>query len=349
MPMHEHPHAYTFEELLGGLPEEAPAARGRDKGQKAHSTTASTSWTQAEENHLRSALAAIPIDPRTLDETLGNPPGSHLVWVNIGRAIERLGWGERGYAIWRDWSSQNAEEFNEQGLLTQWRSFKNTRLSGLQEKPVTVRTIFHYAQQFGWKDELVEPTYPATNSMPIEEARRALDQHIDWFIEIAEIWNEDRPAPNWAMQFAMEGDPPVQAIRASTGIGKTQRFAAMLARHQHEHPWLYLVPTHRLGENVAEHFEKHGLTARVYRGRDAGDPEIPGNLDRPKIEQVRMCREPEKVALAHACGQQIETTCCRGKRQQCASYDVCGYQRQLRSDTPNVWLAAHNMLFLQGS
>jgi hypothetical protein len=342
---HDRP-VYAVEAAIAGLPEEEPKTDDRTRRRRERDgdqNFASATWTQAAETRLRSALAAIPIDPRTLDETLGNPPGSHLVWINIGRAIERLDWGERGYAIWRDWSARNAEEFNERGLLTNWRSFNNTRLS---EKPVTVRTIFHYAQQFGWKDELVEPTYPAVNTMPVEEARHALDQHIDAFIETTEIWNEYEPAPNWAIEVAVEGPPPAQAIRASTGIGKTQRFAAALGRHQHERPWLYLVPTHRLGEDVAEHFEQHGLSARVYRGRDAADPAIPGNLDRPKPEQVRMCLESEKVALAQACGQRIDTACCRrSKKQRCASFDACGYQRQLRDERPDVWLAAHNMLF----
>jgi hypothetical protein len=113
---------------------------------------------------------------------------------------------------------------------------------------------------------------------------------------------------------------------------------------------LYTVPTHRLGDDIAaqyeEHFAESGLTARVYRGREAPDPTIPGNLERPKPEQVRMCLELEKVALAQACGQMIDSACCsRSKNQRCTSFDTCGYQRQLRGDAPNVWLAAHNMLF----
>jgi putative DNA primase/helicase len=334
---HDRP-AYAAEDAVAGLPEaEAPQIQVPQPGHLID-LPAPAAWTQSAENRLRSALAAIPTDPQALDETLGNPPGSHLVWINIGRALERLEWGERGYVIWRDWSVQSAEEFDEQGLLTNWRSFRNTRLS---EKPVTARTIFHYARQFGWKDELVEPTYPATNSMPIEEARRALDQQIDEFIRLTDPANL-----NWAEQMALEGPPPAQAIRASTGIGKTQRFAARLARRKPALPVLYVVPTHRLGEDVAKHFERHGLTARVYRGRDAADPAIPGNLDRPEKERTKMCLEPESVALAKACGQRIDTACCRKTKDQlCRSFEACGYQRQLRGDAPDVWLAAHNMLF----
>jgi len=332
LPEEEEPKA-----AAAGLPEEEEPKAGDQAGHEWGSDQEPAEWTQSAENRLRSALAAIPTDEAALREKLGS---SHLAWINVGRALWRLGWGERSYAIWRDWSAQNIEEFNEQGLLTNWRSFERTRRD---DKPVTVRTIFHYARQFGWKDEeptTVEPTYPATHSLPIEEARRELDQHIDYFIRLAH-----RTDLNWAEEFATEGEPLVQAIRASTGIGKTQRFAALLARRKPALPCLYLVPTHRLGDDIAKHFEERGLTARVYRGRDAADPAIPGNLEQPKAKQVRMCLEPEKVKLAQSCGLRVDKACCKSKEQQCASYDLCGYQRQLRGDAPNVWLAAHNLLF----
>jgi hypothetical protein len=103
-----------------------------------------TPWTFATETRLRAALNVIPADEKVLTEKLGN---SHDIWIRIGRAIERLGWNERGYAIYRDWSMQNAKEFNEKGLRSQWSSFNRHRDD--RESPVTVGTIFHYAKQFG--------------------------------------------------------------------------------------------------------------------------------------------------------------------------------------------------------
>src|SRR5262249_23047254 len=92
-----------------------------------------------------SALAAIPTDEKVLAERFGH---SHDIWVKIGRAIERLDWGERGYAIFRDWSAQNVREFNEKGLRTQWASFKRSR--NARDNPVTIATVFHLAKQCGW-------------------------------------------------------------------------------------------------------------------------------------------------------------------------------------------------------
>jgi hypothetical protein len=94
---------------------------------------------------LRSALGAVPTDEKILAAKFG---ASHETWIKIGMAIERLGWNERGYAIFRDWSLQNAREFDEKGLRKQWSSFQRNR--NTRAKPVTIATVFHYARQFGW-------------------------------------------------------------------------------------------------------------------------------------------------------------------------------------------------------
>jgi AAA domain/Primase C terminal 2 (PriCT-2) len=102
-------------------------------------------WSFAAELRLRAALSAIPTDEKVLAEKFGH---SHDVWVKIGRAIGRLDWGERGYAILRDWSMQNAREFDEKRLRTQWASFARNR--NARDKPVTIATVFSYAKHFGW-------------------------------------------------------------------------------------------------------------------------------------------------------------------------------------------------------
>jgi hypothetical protein len=203
-----------------------------------------------------------------------------------------------------------------------------------------------------------EPTYPSTDSMSADKARQALDQHIDAFIETAAAWNaehahndetddETSPFENFVIP-PPPPPPPVRGIRVTTGTGKTQRFAKRLAQHIREHraagSWLYLVPTHRLGEDIAKHFRDHGLTATVYRGRTADDPNIPGNMERLKDERVKMCLNLEQVRLATSCGHNIAKSCCKNKKQRCEFYNECGYQQQLCGDQPDVWVAAHNML-----
>jgi putative DNA primase/helicase len=107
------------------------------------------------------------------------------------------------------------------------------------------------------------------------------------------------------------------------------------------------VPTHRLGEDVADIFRALGLTAKVFRGRTADDPSFPGNMDRPQEDRVKMCTELERVELAQQCGKSIKESCCRQGESKCPSFEVCHYQRQFREEKPNIWLAAHDMAFYE--
>ena len=107
----------------------------------------------------------------------------------------------------------------------------------------------------------------------------------------------------------------------------------------------YSVPTHRLGNGVEEQFITHDVTAQVYRGREADDPENP---------QQKMCLNLEQVRLAIEAGQSVTPTCCstkprKGAERRCAFYDTCGYQRQFRGTLPDICIGAHELLFHEQS
>src|SRR5262249_45693647 len=134
---------------LGTQPDWKDAAPAPDEPAGDDSgTTSGTPWSFNEEARLRSALSAIPTDETVLAEKFGH---SHDTWVRIGRAIERLDWSDRGYAIWRDWSAQSSTEFDEKGLLVQWRSFNRNR--NARGRPVTIATVFRYAMKCGWSGD----------------------------------------------------------------------------------------------------------------------------------------------------------------------------------------------------
>jgi hypothetical protein len=118
---------------------------------------------------------------------------------------------------------------------------------------------------------------------------------------------------------------PVQAARCSTGLGKTRMAAKVIAQNRLTHraagaqgptvenAWVYLVPTHRLGEDIAMLFAEHGITAKVFRGREAKVPD--------KDEQ--MCLNLDQVRLALAAGEPIAETCCKNKKRTCMFYNTC--------------------------
>src|SRR5262249_46465194 len=134
-----------------------------------------TPWSFAEETRLRAALSAIPTDEKLLAEKFGH---AHDTWVKIGRAIERLGWGERGYVIFRDWSAQNAQEFDERGLRTQWASFNRNR--GARERPTTIATIYLYAIKFGWRDDAQAITETADDPLHTLSAEEVEMCGVEW-------------------------------------------------------------------------------------------------------------------------------------------------------------------------
>src|SRR5262249_9052200 len=94
----------------------------------------------------------------------------------------------------------------------------------------------------------------------------------------------------------------VQAIRVSTGLGKTRIAAKVISEIRCPHPatapWVYLVPTHRLGDDVAKLFAEHRITAKVFRGREAM---VPG-------KDKQMCLNLDQVRLALAAGEPIAET-----------------------------------------
>jgi hypothetical protein len=287
-------------------------------------------YTAALEAKLRSAMDAIPTDEAVLTEVLGN---SHDVFVAHGRALERLGWRERGFAIWNDWCKPSPK-YNLKGLRTQWASFHRTR--GGAGKKVTFRTIFRNAGEFGWREPSeqraeTEPTYAEDAPVSVEDARTDLERLIEaFFTHKLNPWEQ-------------YGDVRVQqAVRASTGLGKTRIMARVIARlikaGEIDGLVVYAVPTHRLSEDVANLFRAEGISAEVWRGREAlskdGKP---------------MCHDLEAVRMAVDLGVPIDRACCRGKDPTgkvvtCRYFETCAYQAQ-KVRMPEVWCVAHQMLF----
>jgi len=130
---------------------------------------------------------------------------------------------------------------------------------------------------------------------------------------------------------------PVQAVSVDVGLGKTrtwrERVAPALVGGLF--PGVLAVPRHRLGDEIVRDLAEAGITARVYRGREAADPEQPGE---------KMCRELDRATLIWEALGEVSRRSCRHKESICEFYDVCGYQRQCRAD-PDIWVVPHQLLF----
>ena len=132
---------------------------------------------------------------------------------------------------------------------------------------------------------------------------------------------------------------PVRAMHVPTGIGKTRITIKKLAEWIPKvkvGPIVYAVPRHKLGQKIEQQFADHGIVAKVFRGRNADDPELP---------EKKMCHNLAAVELAQRCYADINETCCKYKKMKCRFFDRCGYQRQQIGDMPEVWIVAADMLF----
>jgi hypothetical protein len=158
---------YTVAGVGAGLPEEETK-----RERKQAEALRPVSWTEAEEARIRSALDAIPTDEATLTQEFGD---AHKVWVDIGRAINRLGWGDKGLEIWDDWSKESPE-YNYEGLFATWQSFDRHRDDAV--KPVTMSTVYFYARRFGWEDPAsADECAPVEANTDVGNARRLVRIH----------------------------------------------------------------------------------------------------------------------------------------------------------------------------
>lgn len=159
----------------------------------------------------------------------------------------------------------------------------------------------------------------------------------------------DQPAPESPAPLPV----PVHAIKVDVGSGKTlatilgaiRMLGEMRAAGDNRSAAL-AIPTHALADELAATFALHargtGLTAAVWRGMSATDPDSPRHP---------MCRNLEAVQDARDAMLEVFRTTCRRKLENgdvvmCPFFSKCGYQRQ-RESQADVWIVAHDLLFME--
>lgn len=131
--------------------------------------------------------------------------------------------------------------------------------------------------------------------------------------------------------------PPVHGLAVSTGIGKTGKWGERIAvpAVAEGMPIVLAVPRHRLGDEIVSDLSAHRIAGRVYRGREAEDPEAP---------RETMCRDLDRAELLNGAVASISQKGCKHGATECGFYRDCGYQRQRRLK-PDVWIVPHQLLF----
>jgi putative DNA primase/helicase len=146
--------------------------------------------------------------------------------------------------------------------------------------------------------------------------------------------------------------PMTWAIRTEVGSGKSAeaRYGAVIAlgkliAKSVNRCIIFAVPSHSLSNESAAMFNAlpeavaAGLIGAVWRGREAKNPASNDPKD-------RMCADPQRVKDAMKARESVQEAVCKNRSGKCPLFDICAYQAQShRSDSPNVWFVAHEMLF----
>jgi putative DNA primase/helicase len=253
-------------------------------------------------------------------------------WMAWGLCLFAVSGGSRrGFEVFDKWSCKSNKYHG--GTHRRW-----FEMTGSPPDRTGANKIFKAAREHGWQPRL--PAAPPTYASAEDDAgkgRNKMHEIVRGF-----LFAVDNPVP-W-QNYSNEPPPPItHAACIDVGIGKTEITIKELARwlknrtSKPDGPFIYATPRHNLNERIEQQFAAQGINARIYRGREADDPQRPGQA---------MCVNLPAVRLAKNCHADIATTCCKNKKQRCRFFEQCGYQRQLRDhEDIEVWILAIDTLF----
>jgi len=304
------------------ITEGKPQSRRDPKNPQPHQPFEGT--PQCDLDDLAEAMRFVPNDNLPWEE-----------WANWGLAIfAASGGGQRGLEILDEFSRRSRSKYDANIVDLRWYE-----MTGSPPNRTGAEKIFAEARRNGWQPKLkaAPPTYASAE----DDAGKGRDKMHE--IVRGFLFAVDNPDDSW-QDHSNEPPPPIaHAVRIDVGVGKTRITIEELAISLKNRttkpagPFIYATPRHNLNERIEQQFAEHGINARIYRGREADDPQRPGRA---------MCVNLPAVRLAQSCHADIAQTCCKHKKQSCSFFDHCGYQRQLRDrDGVQVWILAIDTLF----
>jgi putative DNA primase/helicase len=253
-------------------------------------------------------------------------------WMAWGLCLFAVSGGsQRGFEIFDEWSRKSSKYHG--GTHERWFA-----MGGSPPNRTGVGKIYAAARANGWRPKQpplppIPPTYAQAGNGPATGRDRMREIVRDFLRAV------DQPAVQYLGNAPL---PPIaHAACIDVGTGKTQitieELAAWLKTKPRDKPVIYATPRHNLNERIERQFAAHGINARIFRGREADDPESPGQS---------MCLNLPAVRLAVRCHAEVATSCCKRKKQRCPLFGQCGYQRQLCDrDGVQVWILAIDTLF----
>lgn len=176
--------------------------------------------------------------------------------------------------------------------------------------------------------------------LPLDKSEERVNAIASQFFEEAEGWDKDG-----------EEAPPVHAAGFSVGVGKTESvlnhgsdFLHNARQRQSNVAGVHAVPEHKLSNEIAERFNRmserkgYGLTAKVWRGREALRPDASG---------LQMCASIDDIKDAQAVYvDDIEKEVCGECSHHPNNGGACAYLAQ-RGEDADYWIVSHNLMFAE--
>jgi Bifunctional DNA primase/polymerase, N-terminal len=293
---------------------------------------------------------AVTTDPKELADALRFVPNPDdwTEWKNMALRIYAAV-KEEGWDLFHAWSQKWECYAGPDDDLECWE-----QVMGSPPDRTGAEKIFKIAREHGWVRK-AKPTYSDEGTHSDAAARDETRRIVREFLQRVGVPESERTVwidHYFAIQKRLreEGWPPIAyAMLVPTGIGKTTITVEELIVWLHMvmvGPIIYAVPYHKLGGKIEERFAGHGLNVRTFRGRGRPDP-LKYDPTKSKRDQIKMCLNPEAVALAVKCRAPVAESCCKNGKMKCRFYDQCGYQGQkpAKDEKVDVWIVASDMLF----
>lgn len=185
--------------------------------------------------------------------------------------------------------------------------------------------------------------------VPLHEAETTLEQVIaDFFTEAI----RHKPEADDAAPFAHVVHVDVGGGKSTRGLTRAARTLGAMRTHGDKGSIGIAIPTHRLSDQQAADFHtlpevaSSGLTARIWRGREAADPDAPDYHDPtvPPEKKQRMCRHLDLISEARSLKLPIDQAACNVCPFGPNGDGSCAYLAQAKARA-DLWLFAHQLLF----
>jgi len=192
----------------------------------------------------------------------------------------------------------------------------------------------------------------------VPEARGEMKEHISGFMARALAWHRlgeieqaEKPPEHSALVVDVGLGKTTTTREALAGfilaaMGKDRSFEEIVMQGALPSRVLWLVPTHKLGNETLTKMRELGLNVAVMRGREADEP---GTEDPDDGKFQRMCLNLPAVEDALEAGYDVEGAACGSPKEgmpRCPYRDQCAYQRQKKVVAQaDVVITSHQSLF----